>query len=89
MLLLILAEECAEVAQMISKQLRFGKEECMPGQQLFNHERLTLEIADLFAMVDMCVSENLFLRPSTSDKEMKKIKVEKYLDYSEQCGTIR
>lgn len=46
-----LMEECAEVIQRASKQLRFGCDEMQPGQQQANHERLREEILDVFVAV--------------------------------------
>lgn len=40
-LLLQLAEECAEVIQRVSKSLRFGLQEVQIGQSLTNSKRLT------------------------------------------------
>lgn len=39
-LLSILAEECCEVGQRVSKALRFGLDEVQPGQDLSNAERI-------------------------------------------------
>ena len=50
--MLILQEECAEVTQAISKCLRFGIEHEYNGAT--NRERLTEEIGDLIAMIELC-----------------------------------
>lgn len=49
--LLLLMEECAEVAHAASKQLRFGADEVKPGQPFRNQTRLRMEILDLLACV--------------------------------------
>lgn len=49
--LLLLMEECAEVAHAASKQLRFGADEIQPGQPCRNQTRLRMEIMDLLACV--------------------------------------
>jgi NTP pyrophosphatase (non-canonical NTP hydrolase) len=50
--MLILQEECAEVTQAISKCLRFGIDGEYNGAT--NRERLTEEIGDLIAMIELC-----------------------------------
>jgi hypothetical protein len=52
-ILTILIEEAAEVQQRATKLLRFGRDEIQPGQTLTNAERLSLEIADFLALVDL------------------------------------
>lgn len=82
-LLVILAEECAEVAQRASKALRFGMDEIEPGQKLTNRERLCGEISDLWAAASMLGLEG--------DRERviaKKQKVEEFLGYSRVLGTL-
>lgn len=51
-LLTILAEECCEVGQRVSKALRFGIDEIQPGQDLTNAERIMLELGDIFAVME-------------------------------------
>lgn len=82
-LLIILAEECAEVAQRASKALRFGLNEIEPGQLLTNHQRLCEEMSDLWAAADMLKLEG--------DRERaiaKKHKVEEFLVRSRILGTL-
>ncbi|MBL4839367.1 MAG: hypothetical protein JKY47_00885 [Thalassospira sp.] len=50
-LLVILMEECCEVAQRASKALRFGLDETQPGQPFDNAQRLAHEIGDFKCMV--------------------------------------
>lgn len=92
-LLTIAIEECNEVAQRLSKALRFGLEEIQPGQQLTNRERIRYEYSDLAAVLEM-------LDPATNGAggkihppngmfmDRKREKVETFLTYSEQCGTL-
>lgn len=90
-LLTILAEECNEVGQRVSKALRFGLNEVQPGQTRQNTDRLLEEILDLFAVVEMLQEEGLiYIEPSigTAAIDAKKAKVEKFLEYSKQCGTL-
>lgn len=90
-LLTILCEECAEVQQATSKAKRFGlhngqiKEAVAYGD---NVEAMREEINHVLAMVEMLMSEGLDLSPDHSKIEAKKKRVEKYLDYSVECGTL-
>lgn len=90
-LLTILGEECAEVAQRCSKALRFGLEEIQPGQELTNAERIREEYVQLLAVMRMLVEEGEI--PSVtghhmSELEDKRQKVEKFLRYSREQGTL-
>jgi NTP pyrophosphatase (non-canonical NTP hydrolase) len=58
-LLDVLAEECAEVIQRVTKMQRFGVEEVQPGQPHSNAQRLSLEVGDLIAMVHMAIEAKL------------------------------
>lgn len=83
-LLAILAEESAEIAQRATKALRFGLEEVQPGHVLNNRDRILKELHDLWAvveMLDLCVV-------SRDAIERKKAKVEYFLKYSQECGTL-
>lgn len=83
-LLVILMEECAEVAKETSKALRFGMYEVMPGQPRTNRERIMAELNDLYAAIEM-----LGLSQMDRDAvERKKDKVRKYMNYAEECGTL-
>lgn len=91
-LLDILIEECAEVIQRATKAKRFGLNEKQPEHLLDNAERLTFELADLYAVVEMLEECDALTTPhylSSPVLNAKKQKVEKYLAYSaEQCGTL-
>ena len=81
-----ITEECLEVAQRASKALRFGMEEIQPGQLLTNRERLIDEFNDLVAVLEMA---GLPLQVVNGHKiEMKIKKVERYLAYAKECGTL-
>ena len=94
-LLTILAEECCEVGQRVSKALRFTPEEVQPNhhqnpQQQSNAERIAYELTDLFAVAEMLVAEGII--PDFRDiNEMraKWMKVEHYLEYSQKVGTLK
>lgn len=89
-LLSCLAEECAEVAQRVSKALRFGLAEVQPGQPLTNAQRIGQEFHDLLAVVEMLEEAGALDRPtgSTTAIERKKAKVLAFMEYAEQCGTL-
>jgi NTP pyrophosphatase (non-canonical NTP hydrolase) len=85
-LLCILAEECAEVAQRASKAMRFGMAEVEPGQPHTNAERVCHEMADLVAVFQMLTNGRLL-----TDSPLvaaKREKVERFLRYSAECGTV-
>ena len=90
-LLTILIEECAEVQKATTKILRFGlKEGHDPAAIKYgnNLQKLHHEINDVFAMVEMLQAEGLDLFPDHTLRKQKKDKVEKYLLYSKECGTL-
>lgn len=89
-LLWVLAEECAEVAQRASKAARFGLNEVQPGQPHTNAERIVYEYADLVATMELLGdAAGLTVDDLEALKSAKKAKIEKYLVYSRQCGTLR
>lgn len=89
-LLTCLSEECAEVAQRASKAMRFGIHDKQDGQALTNSERIVQELNDLIAVVDMLVEEQALpeLYMSLPEIRAKKARVEKFLKYSKQQGTL-
>jgi len=88
-LLTCLAEECAEVAQRVSKALRFGLDEIQPGQTLTNAERIAQELNDLVAVAELLEECGAVPRNQTiADIERKKSKLAAFLEYSRECGTV-
>lgn len=90
-LLVILAEEAAEVAKEAAKCLRFGPDETYAAKGITNAERVVDELIDLLALVEMLQDEKI-LRQSIfcADRiDAKKRKVEAHLAYSKQCGTFQ
>lgn len=92
-LLTILAEECAEVAQRASKALRFGLDEVEPGQEATNAERLFEEYNHVRAVYTMLAWEHGFPDIDRGyvghkQREEKERKVERFLAYSAECGTL-
>lgn len=89
-LLVILAEECAEVQQQVTKALRFGLDDHEPGKVETNRMRLRAELHDLTAAVEMLV-ESGSIAPIhlVGVIQAKKDKVRKFLDYSRERGTLQ
>ena len=93
-LLVVLSEECSEVAKEVSKALRFGLDDCNPNvilaeADITNSERITKEVADFIGIVEMLYDEGIIKRPILYDIEEKKKKVEKYLKYAATSGTLQ
>jgi hypothetical protein len=89
-LLSIVAEECNETSQRAIKALRFGINEVQERQPLDNAHRLIYEFNDLCAVIDMLYEEGAIPYPYQADaKKLKKEKVNKYLNYAKECGTLQ
>ena len=79
-ILTILIEECDEVSQRACKALRFGPTEIQPDQPLGNIERLSLEIGDLMAVIDVATSLELVRYDFVAEgMKRKREKLKKYL----------
>jgi NTP pyrophosphatase (non-canonical NTP hydrolase) len=76
-ILLICQEECAEVTQAISKVFRFGYDSVYNDRT--NHQRLTEEVGDLLAMIDL-MFENGIIDESAANMAaaQKKLKLKKW-----------
>lgn len=89
-LLTILSEECGEIAKEISKGLRFGLDDHHPTQVGTNAEKINLEYNDLVAVFEMLNDEGILevkLDPELIKR--KKERVEKYLLYAKERGTLK
>lgn len=86
-LLTILTEECVEVAHEATKALRFGLNDKWKDNPT-NAEKLTQEMGDLMAIFNMLVTEGHVKPISIDVVEAKYAKVEKFLEYSKQAGTL-
>jgi hypothetical protein len=88
----LVAEECAEVAQRCSKAARFGPDEVMAGQSLDNVQRLSEEVWDLLAVLDIAGDLGLVRLGSEQEKldrlQAKRMKVARYMGYSLELGTL-
>jgi hypothetical protein len=91
-LLTCLAEECAEVAQRVSKALRFGLPEVQPGQEFTNEERIRHEIWDLYGVVELLEEVGVLEQRSFVVTEQaiqaKKEKIRKFMAYARERGTL-
>ena len=86
----IAMEECDELSQRFSKALRFGGDEIQPGQAETNRVRVLREFADLLAAMEM-LGFTPVAGPDNALRawiDAKKAKVERYLAYSAECGTL-
>lgn len=91
-LLTIAAEECNEVAQRLTKILRFGVFETQPGKNMDNNYRFYQEFADLLSVVELLEKESIIIRPTEDAinkwKKYKKEQIEHFLKYSKEQGTL-
>lgn len=91
-LLLILAEECAEVSQRVTKSLRFGLSNIQEGQPLDNTARLEGEVNDLLALLEMLWARDVISREKCIDRNAmyeKWRRVHKYMHLSEALGMVK
>lgn len=87
-----LAEECNEIGQRALKAAQFGLEEIQPGQEINNNIRLIMEMADLAAVTEL-LNDEFGVGPAGHDEfdnwiSAKKIKLEKYYQYSRSLGKV-
>lgn len=88
-LLMKLAEEATEIAQIALKTAQFGMTEKHPDLPLNNLERIHLELNDLHAVVDELNTWCQFgFKPNHAAKINKIEKLNKYLGYSIQLGKV-
>lgn len=84
-ILTIVIEEAAEVQQRATKLLRFGRDEIQPGQPHSNAERLSVELGDLSAIIDMACSAGLAnIDIIVAAAHAKRLKLAKYMQTSAQ-----
>lgn len=90
-LLTILAEECVEVAQRVSKALRFGLTEIQKGATLDNAERIVDELHDLIAVATILEQDGILwgIQPNADRINDKLRKIECYFDISRAQGTLQ
>jgi hypothetical protein len=97
-LIVIVAEECAELAQRASKAQRFGMSEVEPGKTESNARRLFNELMDLRGAIELLALEpdaaellQLLQCPVLMSQliDFKRTKIETFLEYSRQVGTLQ
>ncbi len=87
-LLTKLMEECCEVAQETAKAKLFGVHE-QRDLPTSNRERMQKEYNDVLAIVDMLNLAGVTLYRDEALIAAKKEKVERYMRYSRECGTLQ
>lgn len=87
-LLTKLAEEATEVAKIALKTQQFGMDETRDGYPS-NRERLHSELNDFLSHVTMLNEEcDLGFYPDIEAMEAKKVKTEKYAQFSRELGML-
>lgn len=88
-LLIKLAEEASEIAQIALKCSQFGLDEVYPEAGVPNHERLSGELNDLLGVLHMLNTEGgLGFEPCNGAVAKKVEKIKKYLSYSKELGKV-
>lgn len=88
-LLMKLAEEASEIAQIALKTAQFGMTEKHPDLPLNNKERIHLELNDLLAVVDELNTWSNFDFKENYAAKIKKIeKLNTFLNYSIRLGKV-
>jgi hypothetical protein len=89
-LLTKLAEEASEVAQIALKTQQFGVFEVCPGLGCTNLQRINFEYNDLISIAELINKElgDAHLHPDKGMRDVKKEKLEKYFQYSIECGQV-
>lgn len=88
-LLTVVAEECAEVAQAITKALRFGLDDAHPKNgNLGNRELIAREVEDLLGALKMLELRGIIRPPTHLGIMNKRARVHEFLEYSKRVGTL-
>ena len=87
-LLIILMEECAEIAQVASKALRFGLDHAPEGREESNAELIAREFTDLQGVYDMLWRQGALRGILDAQVIAKTERIEHFLNYSATCGTL-
>lgn len=85
-LLVILMEECNELAKDAAKALRFTPDSNYDG--ITNREKLQREYNDVLAVVEMLYDEGINMYDDPELIEAKQKKVERFLIDSKKLGTL-
>ncbi len=88
-LLVCLAEECAEIQYAVAKALRFGLNDRCPGATSTNAQDIAHEFVDVLAIIEMLEKIGALERSTDAHAiERKKARVNYYMSYAEQRGTL-
>lgn len=60
--LLILQEECMEVAHIANKAIRFGIDDSHPKTGIINRDALTQEVGHILAMIDILIKQKVIIK---------------------------
>ena len=87
-LLVIAAEECAEIQHAIAKALRFGLEATGPEAENTNAQQIHKEFNDLLAILRMLRGTGVSIFADGDLVQAKITRVEHYLLHSKHRGTL-
>ena len=88
-LLIKLAEESSEIAQIALKTSQFGPDSKYPGQPLNNFQLCHKEIDDLLGVIEMLNERFSFgYEPNRENIETRKRKVDYFLSCSIEIGLV-
>ena len=92
-LLVLLGEECDEIAIQASKALRFGMGDHEPGKIATNETRILQELSDLMAVVEMLQERGVIRRYDEGEQRgqiiAKKARIEHFMNYAREKGTLQ
>lgn len=90
LLLVLVMEECAEVAQRASKSIRFTDSEVQldGDNSLNNSERMLSEFNDLVAVISMLYNKHISYLIDEDLVAKKKEKIKKWMEYSRKQKTL-
>lgn len=79
-LLVILMEECAEIQYHCAKAIRFGLADAAPGQNDTNRQRISDEVGDLLAVIDLLAKAMVVIKERVKESQANKIeRLAKYM----------
>lgn len=90
-LCLIASEECNEIGKALSKIGRFGPHNFNPADGSINHQKLTAEINDLLAVLELLEERGVPTAGTYPDRfsiEAKKQKVLNHMEISRENGCL-
>ncbi len=91
-LLVVLNEECAEIAKECDKALRFGLDDrnIENLDDPPNRERLRRELCDLLGTVELLVARGVFRDPHEDRQRIffKKARIAKFMRYAQRVGAL-